>query len=344
MMKPIFSITVFCILLGLALPASAQVLEKQVVKPEIILGLKALQHLDQRVNTVGWRLGSANASYCKNKTARAGLLFHDVNQYHDQAAVKFALNFEGPIAISAVAPDSPAAAAGLRAGDDIVAINGTAIEKILPNDRILGEEQPLYRRMAAVNDMLETALEQSAVMLNIRRGGRQRLVRVESQPVCPSRFQIRVSRDRHASANGRMVSITSTLAEYVISDDELAAIAAHELSHNLLGHRQRLNAQKVNRGFFGQFGKSAKRIKATEIEADRLSIWLMTNAGYDPSAAISFWTRFGSEHGKGIFSASTHYRWKKRVKLFEEEIAKMKMIDAIDGKRPPPLLARPEPQ
>ncbi len=341
MMKPIFSNIVFCFLLVLALPVSAQELENQTIQPETVLGLKALQLLDQRVNAVGWRLGSANALFCKNKTARAGLLLHDVNQYHNQAAARFSLNFEGPIAINAVAPDSPAVDAGLRAGDDIVTINGTAIDKILLDDRILGEEQPLYRRIAAVNDMLETALKQGAVVLDTRRGGEQQLVRVEPQPVCPSRFQIRVSRDRHASANGRMVSITSTLAEYVISDDELAAIAAHELSHNLLGHRQRLNAQKVNRGLFGQFGKSAKRIKATEIEADRLSIWLMTNAGYDPSAAISFWTRYGREHGRGIFSASTHYRWKKRVKLFEEEIAKMEMIDTIDGKRPPPLLVRP---
>ena len=105
-------------------------------------------------------------------------------------------------------------------------------------------------------------------------------------------------------------------------------------------HKDRLNAQKVNRGFFGQFGKSAGRIKQAEIEADRLSVWLMKNAGYDPQAAIRFWTRYGKKHGKGIFSASTHYRWKKRVKLFEEEIAKMQTAETLDGKISPPLLAK----
>ena len=135
-----------------------------------------------------------------------------------------------------------------------------------------------------------------------------------------------------------MVSVSSTLAEYFIGDDEFAAVVAHELAHNLLKHKERLNAQKVNRGFFGQFGKSAGRIRKTEIEADRLSVWLMANAGYDPQAAIRFWTRYGKQHGKGIFSASTHYRWKKRVKLFEEEIAKMKAMELIDDKFAPPLL------
>jgi len=54
--------------------------------------------------------------------------------------------------------------------------------------------------------------------------------------------------------------------------------------------------------------------------------------------AIRFWTRYGKEHGKGIFSASTHYRWKKRVELFEEEIEKMGAIVPVDGKYAPPLL------
>ena len=64
----------------------------------------------------------------------------------------------------------------------------------------------------------------------------------------------------------------------------------------------------------------------------------MINAGYDPEAAIRFWTRYGKEHGKGIFSAATHYRWKKRVKLLAAEIARMKTVEAVNAKWQPPLL------
>jgi hypothetical protein len=106
----------------------------------------------------------------------------------------------------------------------------------------------------------------------------------------------------------------------------------------LLDHPARLKALGVDRGLLGQLGKSAGQIKATEIEADRLSVWLMANAGYDPHGAVRFWSRFGPKHDKGIFSAPTHYRWKKRVALLAAEIAALQAVPPVAGKRAPPLL------
>ena len=306
--------------------------------PETILALKGLQLLDQRLNAIGYRLAEANTPYCTDKNAQTGLLLHDIGQYPDQAVARFALGFDGPVTVIAVAPKSPGAAAGLLPGDDLLAMNGVTISDIPFDGPAYADQPPEYRRIAAVNDALEQALAKADVALDILRGGEQMRLTVASRQACPSRFQIQVSEDRGASANGKIVSVTSRMAEYFLNDDEFAAVVAHELAHNLLNHRDRLDAQEVNRGFLGQFGKSATRIKTTEIEADRLSVWLMANAGYDPQAAIRFWTRYGKEHGKGIFSASTHYRWKKRVKLFEEEIAKMAAMDTVDGKYVPPLL------
>ena len=322
-----------------ATPLSAQDAPAAGFNAETILALKGLQLLDQRLNAIGYRLARANTAYCADKAAQSGLLLHDIDQYPDQPVARFALGFDGPVVVIAVAPDSPGAAAGLLPGDDILAINGVKIDDISSDDAAFANEPLGYRRIAAVNQRLESALAQADVTLDILRGGDQIQRIVASSQACPSRFQIAVSDDRGASANGKIVSVTSRLAEYFLNDDEFAAVVAHELAHNLLKHRDQLDAQGVNRGFFGQFGQSAGRIKSTEIEADRLSVWLMANAGYDPQAAVRFWTRYGKEHGKGIFSASTHYRWKKRVKLFEEEIAKMAAIEAVDGKYTPPLLA-----
>lgn len=316
----------------------AQEAQDQDIESQSVLALKALQLLDQRIHKAGFRLVAANAGYCAETVPNLGILLHDIAQYGDQATARFAHGFASPIAINAVAPGSPAATAMLEAGDGVIAIDGARVEDIAVDEEQLASEKPEYRRIAAVKAKLIDAAADSQVILTIQRAGINQDITLSAVQTCPSQFQIRVSKDREASADGKMVSISSTLAEYVLSDDELAAIAAHELAHNLLKHRDRLNAQKVNRGFFGQFGKSAGRIKAAEIEADRLSVWLMTNAGYDPQAAIGFWTRYGKQYGKGIFSASTHYRWKKRVKLFEEEIAKMRQMTAIDGKYPPPLL------
>lgn len=322
--------------------------ESGAIDTQAVLALKALQRLDQRIHTAGHRLASANAEFCPETTANLGLLLHDIDQYGNSATARFAHGFASDIAVNAIAPDGPADTAGMKVGDGIIAIDGMAVADIVVDAEKLADELPAYRRIATVNALLAKAAADGSVTLSILRGGLQQDIEVAATRTCPSQFQIKVSEDRDASADGKMVSITSTLAEYVPDDGELAAIAAHELAHNLLKHRERLDEQGVNRGFFGQFGKSASRIKATEIEADRLSVWLMANAGYDPQAAIRFWTRYGQQYDKGIFSASTHYRWKKRVELFEEEIAKMAKMQTegavVNGKYAPPLLAAPPAQ
>ena len=316
--------------------------ENQAIESEGVLALKALQLLDQRIHTAGYRLVSANAEFCEKTVPNLGLLLHDIDQYGDTATARFAHGFASEIAVNAVAPDGPAEMAGIKVGDGLIAINGLPVEDIEIDQEKLADEQPEYRRIAAINAALAEAAENGSAKLSIVRGGLHQEIEVPVKRTCPSQFQIRVSEDRDASADGKMVSISSTLAEYVLDEGELAAIAAHELAHNLLKHRDRLDEQGVNRGFLGQFGKSAGRIKTTEIEADRLSVWLMANAGYDPQAAIWFWTRYGKQYDKGILSASTHYRWKKRVELFEEEIAKMAMAPDESGKArkkyAPPLL------
>ncbi|MEP2101536.1 MAG: M48 family metallopeptidase [Parasphingorhabdus sp.] len=332
--------TLFVILLAAQSPAIAA--QEQGSQSPDVLALKALQTLDQTMHATGYRLVSANANFCAETVQHLGLLLHDIDQYGDKAAARIAHGFASPIAINTVAPGSPATAAGLAVGDGLIAINGMPVESIEIDEEDMADEKLEYRRIATIKTAMTQSAASGSVNLTIERSGLRQDITVTPARTCPSQFQIRVSKERDASADGKMVSISSTLAEYVLSDDELAVIAAHELAHNLLKHRERLNAQKVNRGFFGQFGKSAKRIKATEIEADRLSVWLMANAGYDPQAAIRFWTRYGKQHGKGIFSASTHYRWKKRVKLFEEEIAKMQAMEAVAGKYAPPLLAASE--
>ncbi|MEJ6594593.1 M48 family metallopeptidase [Parasphingorhabdus sp.] len=326
--------------LSFAAPLSAQEGPDDGSNADAIMAIKGLQLLDQRMNAIGYRLVDANAAYCDQKTARTGLLLNDVAQYADQKTARSALGFDGSIGITAVAPDSPAETAKLSPGNTLRAINNMPIDEIDIDDPQLSREQPVYRRIAAINRALEKALAENNVQLTISQDGINRTVPIKPVLTCLGQFQIRVSADRNATADGKLVSVSSRLSEYFLNDDEFAAVIAHELAHNLLKHRDKLDAQSVNRSFFGQLGKSAGQIKSAEIEADQLSVWLMANAGYDPQAAVRFWTRYGKEHGKGIFSASTHYRWKKRVELFEEEMAKMAKMQPVDGKYTPPLLVK----
>ena len=68
----------------------------------------------------------------------------------------------------------------------------------------------------------------------------------------------------------------------------------------------------MRRGFLGNFGSNARRIRETEIEADRLSVYLMERAGYDPAAAVRFWSRFG-RRGLNFLGSPTHPNWRRRI-------------------------------
>jgi predicted Zn-dependent protease len=84
--------------------------------------------------------------------------------------------------------------------------------------------------------------------------------------------------------------------------------------------------------------KSAGNTRATEIEADRLSVWLMANAGYDPLAAVRFIERFGRATDPALISDGTHLRWRGRVDIMQSEISRINGSMKFNGLYPPPLL------
>ena len=304
------------------------------------MSLEQLRASDVRVLSVGFALATANAPFCRNVENSAGLTLHHIGQYPDAAAARATFGFASDYAVLALVPDGPAAQAGLRTDDAIVSLDGAPLnasaEELAAIDQV-----PAYRPIAWADARMRTALDSGPVELGILRGGRPQTVTITGTRACRSRFELRPSDAYGASADGDIVGITVPMLAFMVDDDELAAILAHELSHNLLEHRRRLNEAGVQRGLMQQLGRNARLTLATEIEADRLSIWLMANAGYDPRGAIRFWTRYGKQRGKGIFSAPTHYRWKKRVGLFEEEIGKLQAAAQEPRGWNPPLLAAP---
>jgi predicted Zn-dependent protease len=117
------------------------------------------------------------------------------------------------------------------------------------------------------------------------------------------------------------VVVGRKLVEALPEDDLLAAALAHELAHNLLGHRARLDAS----------GRSWSKVKATEREADRLSVWLLANAGYDPAAAVRFFERWGPKFDLGLLATPDHDGWKTRRATVAGEIANLRAAQAANG-------------
>lgn len=302
-------------------------------------GLLAMQQLDQRVTTIGYRLVTSAGDLCADKVPVPGFAVHDLSQYRsdEQAVVEETFRFDGAPLVLAVAPDSPAAAAGIQVGDALIRI-GT--EPVAPAPRGTANS---YARVSALLSQLDSAGHSGVLALELRRKQQVLTVTAALRDGCRTRFQTKVSNAIDAKADGRYVEVNTGLITFAGNEDELAAIMAHELAHNILHHRARLDAAGVSRGILGQFGKNARLIRETEDEADRLGVYLMDRAGYPPQAAIAFWTRFGGEHGLGIFTAPTHLSESKRIDLIRVEITRIAAMRAAGMEPRPAFLddARP---
>ena len=122
-----------------------------------------------------------------------------------------------------------------------------------------------------------------------------------------------------AMAGGRMAIYTGLIEQIKPTDDELAQVLGHEISHALANH----TAERMSRAMASQVGVLAIGIatdsmanmaaaqaaaalaitlpnsRAGETEADRIGIELAAKAGYDPRAAATLWEKMGKVGGSG---------------------------------------------
>lgn len=267
----------------------------------------AVAALDARIANVGWRLARANAGYCADVVPSIGLVPQDLQSWADPAAARaaFAASAQTEVIVGAVAAGSPAEAAGLVAGQPLRAIGETVLATDLPPAAARS-----YARQTALTDLVDGALNANGwVALGIDGPDGGALVRVGAEPVCASRYEI-VTRSDAARADGQRVLVGSDVAAELPDEAEFAFVVAHELAHNILAHPAALKAS----------GRGWKRVRATEREADRLAVWLMANAGYDPTAASRFMRGWARAHDVG-FLDPTHDAWDERAAAIEGEIA-----------------------
>ncbi|MGE0180235.1 MAG: M48 family metalloprotease [Sphingomonas sp.] len=291
---------ILSIALFAAVPATAQ--------PQV----PQVHAIDGRVATIGHRLAVANLAWCTDRQWLTGVTLG--------VEVPAASRERGSLlrpTVLALARGGPAERAGLAANDVIESVDTTA----MPRATLTGDGE--YEGMDRVRDAFEAPFADGSATISIGRAGTQMRLMVPAELGCASRFLVISSRGLNAYADGIHVQVTSAIADYVLDEQELAAILAHEFAHNVLRHRARLDAAGVARGLLANFGRNARLIRETEAEADRLSVWLLARAGYDPEAAGRFWRRFG-QRGLNIFGSPTHGGWRGRVSRFDSEIAIMR--------------------
>jgi len=301
-------------------------------------GLVAIRALDARVATIGHRLAVASLDWCRDRQWLPGIALHDLSQYGaaERPAAIRAFGLDGGPAILALAAAGPAERDGLAVDDVVVELEGAPPPRAEPGPT--GSFAGMERILAA----LDAAFADGTARIGVRRRGAAREVTMRAARGCATHFQLAPGRSLNAYADGRYVQLTSAIVDYVADDSELAAVLAHEFAHNVLRHRARLDAAGVARGFFGNFGRNARLIRETEEEADRLSVWLLDRAGFDPAAAIRFWSRFG-RRGLNIIGSPTHGGWRGRVARFETEIAAIRAARAAGASVRPAFLPPVDP-
>jgi len=120
---------------------------------------------------------------------------------------------------------------------------------------------------------------------------------------------------------GGRIFLTRKLIGLMRSEDELAAVIGHEIGH-VVGRdgertlsyyfRQVLGVTAINSDSevtedFHRFLENTRRTiippppgksEQQQLSADRVAVWVMTRAGYDPQAFSDFWDRFSETQGK----------------------------------------------
>jgi len=103
-----------------------------------------------------------------------------------------------------------------------------------------------------------------------------------------------------------LIIIGQWMRDLCESDDELAAIVAHEKAHLVLKHGEKAWYERFGEWVASWFVDESKprfrgppdpKSVERENEADEKGLMLMAEAGYDPQAAVDFWTRYYERTG-----------------------------------------------
>ncbi|WP_428244378.1 M48 family metallopeptidase [Gynuella sp.] len=121
-------------------------------------------------------------------------------------------------------------------------------------------------------------------------------------------------------AGGRMAIYSGIVTKLQLTDDEIAQIMGHEISHALANHtaEQMSRAVLMNAGLSvasqvtddnglvlngtamaAQLALQLPNSRTAESEADRIGIELAARAGYDPRAAVSLWNKMSASGNGG---------------------------------------------
>ena len=141
---------------------------------------------------------------------------------------------------------------------------------------------------------------------------------------------------------GKIIVFTGIIKTLNLTDDELAAIIGHEISHALREHsREKISQQALQQGainligtltgsyvkqgmaaLVGKYLLTLPFSRTMETEADTMGMELMARAGFNPAAAPNVWRKMAAiQKGKSIPAfMSTHPSDSERIVNLEKVV------------------------
>lgn len=192
---------------------------------------------------------------------------------------------------------------------------------------IVSEEQAQAASLQAYTKTITDARGKGRLDTNAQRNTRVRAITerlvAQARLLVPSSnawaWEIHVVDDDSVNAwcmpGGKMAVYTGLLNRVVPTDDELAQVIAHEISHALLQHGRERMSRAVATNVGLQLGSIATGVnlsglenvamvalelpnsRNSETEADRVGIELAAKAGYHPNAAVTLWQKMAQLGG-----------------------------------------------
>jgi len=295
-----------------------------------------------RVHRVGFPLLVAAAEICTDDRRRAAghyAVYDDALDHYGgefRPAARSALGLSERATVLAVAPGSPAEAAGIQPGDVLVSIDGIAVPRRGGDIR------------TAWHDIGQRLQDGEPAVYVVERDGAA--MELEVQPVEACDYPIGVIKDSelNALADGEAVILTEGIVRFVENDEELALVIGHEIAHNAMGHMDKRRTNQaagavaggvldvlvalagVNTG--GAFAKSGMRMgggafsQDFEAEADYVGLYLLARAGYRYESTPVLWRRMAAAGPQSISYGTTHPTTPERFLALEKAVAE------IDGK------------
>ena len=232
----------------------------------------------------------ANAALCPRTRLGIGVSTHALDDYpkslREAAAREFGAAEEPRIDV--VVPGSPADDAGLLPGDALL-VDGAAV--------------------SARSKRFRTTLNTGK--MSVRRNGVVRVFDIAPRQECDYGVSLSQTADINAYANGRSITMTRGMMNFVGSDDELALILGHEMAHNTMGH-----VRKMVGNFILSLG-GTRYTRPFESEADYVGLYYLVRAGFDPDGVEDVWRRLGTQSPRATSRAKTHPTTSQRFLAIE---------------------------